>query len=89
VDIVALLVRDSPDIISVPFQTTLAFNIHKMATAAVEIPQGWTVNNSDTVLSTDPDKIYEEWKFMREKCPVAYTDRHNGYFILTKYVFLH
>lgn len=56
-----------------------------MATADVEIPKDWNVNDSEAVISNDPEKIYKEYDYMRQSCPVAHVDRHNGYWMLTKY----
>ncbi|KAE9968144.1 hypothetical protein BLS_005994 [Venturia inaequalis] len=62
-----------------------------MATAAVQLPEGWNINESEAVMSNDPDKIYKEWNFLRSACPVAKVDVHltegggHGYWMLTKY----
>jgi hypothetical protein len=53
--------------------------------AKVQLPPDWDINNSAAVLSDDPEEIYKEWDYLREKCPVARVDRHNGYWMLTKY----
>jgi hypothetical protein len=56
-----------------------------MATADIEILKDWNVNDSEAVISNDPQKIYKEYDYMRQNCPVAHVDRHNGYWMLTKY----
>lgn len=55
-----------------------------MATADVELAPGWDVNDSAAVLSNDPEKIYDEYNYLRQHCPVAKVDRHNGYWLLTR-----
>lgn len=58
-------------------------------TAIVEHPFGesWNINDSDAVTSNDPQKIYKEWDYLRNKCPVAKVDRHcpDGYWLMTRY----
>jgi hypothetical protein len=62
-----------------------------MATTAVQLPEGWNINESEAVMSNDPEKIYKEWNFLRSACPVAKVDVHltegggHGYWMLTKY----
>jgi len=56
-----------------------------MATEVV-IPAAWDVNTSEAVMSNDPAKIYKEWDYMRKECPVAHVDKHNGYWILSRFV---
>ncbi|KAF2105622.1 cytochrome P450 [Lophiotrema nucula] len=56
-----------------------------MATADVKIPHDWNVNDSEAVISNDPQKIYKEYDYMRQNCPVVHCDRHNGSWMLTKY----
>jgi hypothetical protein len=58
--------------------------IDTMATADVQSPLEWNVNDSEAVISNDPAKIYKEYDYMRQKCPVAHVDRHNGYWMLTR-----
>lgn len=55
-----------------------------MATATIEMAQHWDINDSEAVLRNDPEKIYEEYNYLRSKCPVAHVDRHDGYWLLTK-----
>jgi hypothetical protein len=67
-----------------------------MATAEVQLPEGWHINNSEAVMSNDPNKIYKEWEYLRSRCPVAHVEPSNpdflteagthGYWMLTKYV---
>lgn len=63
----------------------------RMATTAVQLPEGWNINESEAVMSNDPEKIYKEWNFLRSACPVAKVDVHltegggHGYWMLTKY----
>jgi hypothetical protein len=55
-----------------------------MASADIELPPGWTVNDSAAVLSNNPDEIYKEYDHLRQYCPVVKVDRHNGYWLLTR-----
>jgi hypothetical protein len=59
-----------------------------MAPAAIEKPfeEGWDVNNSAAVLTDDAEIIYKEWDYLRSRCPVPHIDRHDGYWMLTKFV---
>ncbi|KAK7191744.1 hypothetical protein DPSP01_008023 [Paraphaeosphaeria sporulosa] len=45
----------------------------------------WDINNSAIVNSDNPQEIYKEYAYLRRQCPVAHVDKHNGYWILTKY----
>jgi hypothetical protein len=61
---------------------------NKMAAAVEQVlGEGWNVNSSDAVMSNDPDKIYKEWDYLRNNCPVAKVDRHcpDGYWLMTRY----
>jgi hypothetical protein len=42
------------------------------------------IADSEAVWSNDPDKIYAEYDELRKKCPVAWVERHGGYWMLTK-----
>lgn len=44
------------------------------------------IDNNEAVISNNPAKIYEEYDMLRSKCPVAWTNQYNGYWLLTKYV---
>lgn len=44
------------------------------------------IDSSEAVISDNPAKIYEEYDMLRAKCPVAWTNEYNGYWLLTKYV---
>jgi cytochrome P450 len=43
------------------------------------------IDESDAVISNNPSKIYKEYDFLRQKCPVIHTSRYNGYWLLTRY----
>lgn len=42
------------------------------------------VDNNEAVISNNPAKIYEEYDMLRSKCPIAWTNQYNGYWLLTK-----
>lgn len=44
------------------------------------------IDNNEAVISNNPAKIYKEYDMLRSKCPVAWTNQYNGYWLLTKYV---
>jgi hypothetical protein len=44
------------------------------------------IDHNEAVISNNPDKIYEEYDMLRSKCPIAWTNQYNGYWLLTKYV---
>lgn len=39
----------------------------------------------DPLVSDDPSRIYAEYDSLRSRCPVAYTNQYNGYWLLTRY----
>jgi hypothetical protein len=60
-----------------------------MTAASVEvssntIPDGWEINESALVNSNEPEKIYREYDHLRQTCPVAHVDKHDGYWVLTR-----
>ncbi|KAF2418898.1 putative cytochrome P450 [Tothia fuscella] len=54
---------------------------------AVDLPhiQRINIDDNEAVNSDNPEKIYEEYDFLRSQCPVAYTNRYNGFWLLTRY----
>lgn len=56
-----------------------------MASADITMPSDWDINTSALVTSNEPEMIYREYDYLRSHCPVAHVDKHNGYWILTKY----
>ena len=58
-----------------------------MPAVKLELPEDWDINNSAAVVSDNPQEVYKEWDYLRSQCPVAHVDRHNGYWILTKWVY--
>ncbi|KAL3459373.1 cytochrome P450 [Aspergillus heterothallicus] len=49
------------------------------------VPQDWDINTSALVTSNEPEKIYREYDYLRTHCPVAHVDKHDGYWVLTRY----
>lgn len=43
------------------------------------------IDNSAAVNSNDPSKVYEEYCYLRKQCPLIYTSRYGGYWLLTRY----
>jgi cytochrome P450 len=43
------------------------------------------IDKAAAVISVNPDKIYEEYRFLREQCPVVHTNQYGGYWLLTRY----
>jgi hypothetical protein len=43
-----------------------------MAATAVLKAEGWNIDDSEAVVSNNPEKIYEEWNVLRKRCPVAW-----------------
>lgn len=61
-----------------------------MAAAGISVHEAgflgeWNINDSELVNGGDPEKIYKEYNHLRSQCPVAHVDKHNGYWVLTKY----
>ncbi|KAF2395531.1 putative cytochrome P450 [Trichodelitschia bisporula] len=46
---------------------------------------GFEIDTSQAVVSNDPSEIYEEYDMLRARCPVAWVNKHNGYWMLTRY----
>ena len=44
----------------------------------VQLPGDFSIDDSDAIISNDAAQIYEEYNFLREKCPVIHTSRYNG-----------
>lgn len=42
------------------------------------------IDDNEAVISNNPAKIYEEYDMLRRKCPVAWTNQYNGYWLLTR-----
>jgi hypothetical protein len=42
------------------------------------------LEDSEAVWSNDPEKIYAEYDELRKQCPVAWVNRHGGYWLLTR-----
>lgn len=45
------------------------------------------IDDNEAIISNNPAKIYAEYDSLRSQCPVAWTNRYNGFWLLTKYVF--
>jgi cytochrome P450 len=43
------------------------------------------INKAAAVVSNDPSKIYEEYRFLRKQCPLVHTSQYGGYWLLTRY----
>lgn len=43
------------------------------------------IDTSQAVISDDPSKIYEEYRFLRRECPLVHTTQYGGYWLMTRY----
>ncbi|KAH0444713.1 C2H2 type zinc finger domain protein [Colletotrichum camelliae] len=43
------------------------------------------IDKSAAVISNDPAKIYEEYRYLRKECPLIHTSQYGGYWLLTRY----
>ncbi|KAK8119748.1 uncharacterized protein PG998_004374 [Apiospora kogelbergensis] len=43
------------------------------------------IDKAQVVVSDDPEKIYEEYRYLRKHCPLAHTTQYGGYWLLTRY----
>ncbi|KAF2017895.1 cytochrome P450 [Aaosphaeria arxii CBS 175.79] len=43
------------------------------------------IDQSAAVMSNDPSKIYDEYRFLRSQCPLIHTNQYGGYWLLTRY----
>jgi hypothetical protein len=48
-------------------------------------PNGGNDNDFDPLQSNDPSHIYTEYDKLRNSCPVAFTEKYNGYWLLSRY----
>jgi cytochrome P450 len=64
-------------------KTTLFIVFEKMA--EVLAPSSQKPNDFDPLESNDPGHIYAEYDKLRTTCPVAFTDRYNGYWLLSRH----
>jgi cytochrome P450 len=53
--------------------------------AEVLPPNGGNANDFDPLESNDPSHIYAEYDKLRNSCPAAFTDKYNGYWLLSRY----
>jgi cytochrome P450 len=60
-----------------------------MASAAVQSPIGvkepFDIDNAAAVISDDPAKVYEEYRYMRKQCPLIHTSQYGGTWLMTRY----
>lgn len=83
--IVRSLISAPPNVRSLRQQHTNA-----MAPIATEEAQPVTaavfdIDTSQAVISNDPSKIYEEYRFLRRECPLVHTKQYGGYWLMTRY----
>lgn len=43
------------------------------------------IDQAHAVVSNDPTKIYEEYRFLRQQCPIVHTSQYGGYWLMTRY----
>jgi cytochrome P450 len=43
------------------------------------------IDNAAAVVSDDPAKIYEEYRYLRKNCPIVHTNKYGGYWLMTRY----
>lgn len=43
------------------------------------------IDSSAAVISDSPTKIYEEYRYLRKRCPVIHTSQYGGYWLMTRY----
>lgn len=55
-----------------------------MASAAL-LPQDHKKDDFDPLTNNDPTRIYAEYDQLRSSCPVAYTNKYSGYWLLSRY----
>lgn len=60
--------------------------MNTMADATLDPAPAFDINKAEAVIGNDPSKIYEEYRYLREKCPVVHApNQYNGYWLLTRY----
>lgn len=72
---------------------TKSQEIKSTATMAVvetggQVPRGdefFDIDSSAAVISDSPTKIYEEYRYLRKRCPVIHTSQYGGYWLMTRY----
>lgn len=43
------------------------------------------IDQAAAVISNDPARIYEEYRYLRKQCPLIYTKQYGGYWLMTRY----
>ncbi|KAK8009938.1 hypothetical protein PG990_008903 [Apiospora arundinis] len=43
------------------------------------------IDKAQVVVSDDPQKIYEEYRYLRKHCPLVHTTQYGGYWLMTRY----
>ena len=59
-----------------------------MGSTAVEsmgAAEPFDIDKAHSVISDDPSKIYEEYRYLRKNCPIIHTSQCGGYWLLTRY----
>ncbi|KAK1657456.1 putative cytochrome P450 [Colletotrichum godetiae] len=51
----------------------------------LEVDATFDIDKSAAVISNDPAKIYDEYRYLRGHCPVIHTNQYGGYWLLTRY----
>ncbi|KAL4932011.1 cytochrome P450 [Aspergillus undulatus] len=49
------------------------------------VSESQDINTSALVTSNETEKIYREHDYLRSHCPVPHVDKHDGYWVLTRY----
>lgn len=53
--------------------------------AATASAAPFDIDNAAAVISNDPDKIYEEYRYLRSAHPLIHTSQYGGYWLMTRY----
>lgn len=49
------------------------------------VDKAFDIDDSAAVMSDEPDKIYEEYEYLRKRCPLIHTRQYGGYWLMTRY----
>ncbi|KAK8060858.1 cytochrome P450 [Apiospora saccharicola] len=51
----------------------------------VKEDEPFDIDKAHVVISDNPQKIYEEYRYLRKECPLVHTTQYGGYWLLTRY----
>jgi len=66
-----------------PVHLKAGVSVHPEVEEETQLP--FDIDQADAVISNDPSKIYEEYRYLRRECPLVWTNQYGGYWLMTRY----